>query len=113
MPHLERALRELESATAALAEIPTDDFEGAKAALSRRSLSIARVTELAGSPLTLSAVERQDALRRLRWAWEAGAQAQTRLAMIARVAMTDWNQWNRIYRALGESGEARRVDWTG
>ena len=116
MSHLERALEELEIATAALAGIPMDGLvDGlgeARAALDRRSLAIAGLAELTGAGFTCSPEEREDALRRLRLSDEAGAEAQQRLAAVTRTALAEWRQWSQIYRSLGASREPDPVlDW--
>lgn len=114
MSSLERALQELEVATAALAGIPidglVDGLVDAQAALDRRSLAIASVAELA---VTCSPEERQDTLRRLRLSCEAGSEAQQRLAAVTQTALAEWRQWSQIYRALGASSEpGPALDWS-
>src|SRR5882672_4297424 len=101
MSHLERALGELEIATAALAGIPMDGSVEVQTALDRRSVAIATVAELTGAGFTFSPEEREDTLRRLRVSCEAGSEAQQRLATITRAALAEWRQWSQIYRALG------------
>jgi hypothetical protein len=63
MSELEHALKDLETATAALAENPLDTGR-ASAALNRRSRAIASLTTLTNGPLPLAA--RQETLHRLR-----------------------------------------------
>jgi hypothetical protein len=101
MLNLEPALRELEIATAALAEIPVDHLEAAQAALDRRSRAIEDLAKLTRSPSLLPSEEREDTLLRLQVVCQAGAQAQQRLAAFTREAMAEWRQWSWIYRALG------------
>ena len=101
MSHLERALEELEIATAALAGIPMDSLVEAGAALDRRSLAIASLAELTGGGFACSTEEWEDTLRRVRLSCEAGSEAQQRLAAVTRAALAEWRQWSQIYRALG------------
>ncbi len=106
MSQLELALRELESATAAVAAIAVEDFAEAKAAMDRRSWAIADLSALAGTPFALPAKDRDDAIRRLQLASNAGDKAAQRLATIRNQAAAEWNRWSRIYRALGASAAA-------
>jgi hypothetical protein len=103
MSYLERALLELETATAALAEIPIDSLGGAQAALKRRARAIEDLAELTSAPFSFPSEERESTLRRLRLACEAGVHMQQRLAAVERTAMAEWRQWSRIYRALDTS----------
>ena len=100
MSALERALRELESATAIVAA-PTQDLAAAREAMARRQRAIADLFELTGALHVYSMEEREDALRRLRLAMDAGAAAEQWLVASKSEAMAEWNQWSRIYRALG------------
>lgn len=104
MPQLELALRELESATSAIGAIAVENFAEAKAAMDRRSWALADLSALAGAPFTLPAKERDDAIRRLQLASNAGDRAAQRLSAIRNEAAAEWNRWSRIYRALGASG---------
>ena len=101
MSNLERALQELEIATAALAEMPIDGLREAQAALDRRSVAIASLAELTGAGFTCSPAECEDTMRRLRQSGEAGSQAQQKLAAVTRATLAEWRQWSQIYRALG------------
>ena len=113
MSRLESALRELEIATTALAEIGIDRLEEAQRALDRRSQAITAVAELAGRR-TLNPKERDDTLGTLRRVCEAGTQAQQRLAALRSAALGEMTQWTRIYRALGGAGtSAGRIDVSG
>src|SRR5262249_15447183 len=103
MSNLERALRELEAATSAMARIPIDGLGEAQAALDRRSLAIATVAELTAGEFTGSPEELEDTMRRLRLSGEAAAEAQKRLAVITRATLAEWRQWSQVYRALGAS----------
>src|SRR5262249_13662927 len=103
MTELEDALRELELATEAVAELPVHDLPAAQAALERRSIAIDRVVELIRTSLT--AAERDGVLERLRAASHSGARAHPRISSLSRAAMADWRQWNRIYSALGAPDE--------
>jgi len=113
MQPFERALRDLEIATLALAEVPLEDAVGADAVLCRRSLAIERLAGLMAAPL--AAAVREDALQRLDAVSDIGVQAQQRLAQTRRRALAEWGQWNRIYRALGAAShsDARKVDCLG
>src|SRR5437879_11712637 len=112
MSEIESALKDLESATAALTENPLDDGR-ASAALNRRSRAIARLAKLTSAPLLPAA--RQETLHRLRLICGAGEQAQQRLMNAKREAMAEWNQWSQIYRALGASGhqDPKKIDCRG
>ena len=112
MSNLELVLVELEAATAALAAVQMENLEGV---LGRRSQAMTRLAELTGSGLKLELAEREDALRRLRVAFEAGVVAQQKLTEIKRVVTTEWSRWSQIYRALGASGyrEPIRIDCRG
>ena len=113
MSRLESALRELEIASAALAEIGIEDLEQAQAALDRRSLAIDAVADLA-CRLPLNPAQRDDTLRTLRLVCEAGTQAQQRLATLRSAAVGELDQWTRIYRALSGAGTgAKRIDVSG
>src|SRR6185369_6743245 len=101
MSDLELALRELESATAAVAAVSADDFAEAKAALDRRHWAITDLSALAGAPLAIPEQTRLELLSRLRQASETGERATQRLWAARNAAVVEWNQWSRIYRALG------------
>ena len=107
MSQLELALRELESATMAVSAIPVEDFAEAQAAMDRRSWAIADLSALARAPLALEENERDDAIRRLQLASNAGDKAAQRFSKIRNQAAAEWNRWSRIYRALGASSSAR------
>ena len=113
MHPLERALRDLEIATAALAEIPLEDAVEADAVLCRRSVTIERLAGLTAAPL--EAAVREDALRRLEAVSGLGLQAQQRLDRTRRQTLAEWSQWNRIYRALGAASrpDPGKVDCLG
>jgi len=113
MPDLERCLRELESATAALAAVPVDDFAEAQAALDRRAWAIGDLAALAQR--ALSEPERQNALDRLLEARAAGEEAAQRLTTARCNAALEWSHWARIYRTLGASLPAipGHVDFRG
>jgi hypothetical protein len=115
MSEFELALQELESATAAVAGVAIEDFAEAQAAMDRRSWAIADLSALAAAPLALPERTRQEAVRRLRLASEAGDKAAQRLTAARSAAMVEWNQWSRIYRALGAAGALKpaRVDCRG
>ena len=113
MPELERVLRELESATAALATIPLEDFAEVQAAMDRRSWAIRDLAALAQG--AISGPEREEAVERLSEASAAGEKVEQRLLSMRRSAAMEWSHWVRIYRALGASATsiARRVDCRG
>jgi hypothetical protein len=104
MSGLEPALRELETATAALAEVPIAKL---RSALERRSLAVARVAEL-----LFASEDREEILGRLLVVMEAGSRAQQRITALRRSAVAEWSQWSRIYRALGGEPESR-IDYRG
>ena len=107
MREMESALRELESATAAVAVVPVEDFAEGQAAMDRRRWAIADVAALSAG--AIPELEREDVLRRLQRAYEAGEKAERRLASIRNTAAVEWGQWSRIYRALG-AAVSPRVD---
>ena len=97
MRDLEQALRELEAATAALAEIPADHLEAMRAVLDRRSDALACLAEI-GPRCS------EETLQRLRLICEGGVKAQARICNFRSAALAEWVQWSRIYRALGADG---------
>lgn len=115
MTHLERALRDLEIATAALAETSGDNVESVCAVLDRRSQAIARVVELKDAVLALPVAERGEVIQRMRYACGAGELAQLRLTGLKREIVAEWSHWNQIHRSLatGGSPDARKLDCSG
>jgi hypothetical protein len=115
MSHLEQALRELEIATATLAETSGEDVEIVRAVLDRRSRAIARVIDLKDAVLALPQVERDGIIQRMRYACGAGELAQLRLTGLKREIVAEWSHWNQIHRSLaaGSSPDARKVDCSG
>ena len=115
MSELECALRELESATAAIATIPLAHSAEGKAALDRRYWAIVDLSGLAGAPISLAMEDREDIVRRLRLAFESGDRVAQRLSGAKAAAVAEWNHWSRIYRALGADGapHSTRVDFSG
>jgi hypothetical protein len=103
MQGLETALSELEASTAALSEIPIKNLAEAQTALDRRSAEIERLKGIVADLSALSSEDREEARRRLRLALEGGSYAQQRLTAASRATIAEWNQWSRIYRALGSS----------
>jgi ABC-type transporter Mla subunit MlaD len=115
MSHLEQALRDLEIATAALAENSGADAEIVRAILDRRSQAIARVLDLKDATLALPAEERDQIIQRMRYAAGAGELTQLRMAGSQRELVAEWSHWNQIHRSLaaGSSPDARKVDCSG
>jgi hypothetical protein len=115
MSHLEHALRDLEVATAALAEVPVEDIAGADVALARRCEAIARLAELKDSVLAFPPAEQAEIVQRMRYASGAGELAQLRLAGSQRKDVAEWSQWNRISQSLqaGIPSDAKKVDYSG
>jgi hypothetical protein len=113
MTELERALRELESATAALSTLPVEDFAEAQAAMDRRAWAIRDLAALVQG--AISGPEREDAVERLSQASAAGEKVEQRLTAMRSYVAMEWSHWARIYRALGASpiSGARRVDCRG
>ncbi|HTM48669.1 MAG TPA: hypothetical protein VL285_08315 [Bryobacteraceae bacterium] len=103
MPELERALRELEAATADLIKDP----EGAQAALDRRARAIA---ELAGGAWVASC-RKEETARRLQAALEAGAHAMQQLTAVKHRATAEWRHWSAIYRGLSPVRGPGSVDF--
>src|ERR1700680_2529016 len=100
MSDLERALRDLEIATAALAKMPLEDVEGADAVVARRSKAIARLAELKDAVLVFPPEEQAEIVQRMRYASGGGELAQLRLAGSQRKALADWSKWNWISQSL-------------
>jgi hypothetical protein len=100
MLDLERALRDLEVATAAMAKMPVDDSEGADAVLARRSKAIARLAELKDSVLALPPEKQAEIVQRMRYASGGGELSQLRLAGYQRKTIAEWRKWNRISQSL-------------
>jgi hypothetical protein len=115
MSHLERVLRDLEIATAALAKMPVEDVEGVEAVLARRSKAIASLAELKDAVLAFPPEEQAGIVQRMRYASGGGELAQLRLAGSQRKAVADWRQWNRISQSLpaGIPPDAKKVDYSG
>ena len=114
MSALERALRELESATA-IAIAPAQDLGAAREAIYRRQQAIADLCRLTDALHSLPQAESEEALLRLRAVSEAAAAVETRLLTVKSDAMAEWNQWSQIYRALGAAGATKSavVDYSG
>jgi hypothetical protein len=115
MSKLEFVLRELESATAAVAGVAVEDFAEAQAAMDRRSWAIADLAILAGDGLANLETDRDGTLTRLRRVLELGQLAAERLSASRGVAAVEWSQWSRIYSALGVAGSPKlnRIDCRG
>src|SRR5579859_1164723 len=115
MSDLERALRDLEVATAAIAKMPVEDIDGASAALARRSRAIARLAELKDAVLELPPEEQAEIVQRMRYASGGGELAQLRLAGSERKALAEWSKWNRISQSLptGIPPGSKKVDCSG
>jgi hypothetical protein len=115
MSDLERAIRDLEVTTAALAKMPVEDIEGAEAVLARRSKAIARLAELKDAVLAFPPEEQADIVQRMRYACGGGELAQLRLAGSQRKALAEWSRWNRISQSLpaGAPSHAKKIDCSG
>jgi hypothetical protein len=115
MSDLERALRDLEVTTAAVAKMPAEDIDGANAVLARRSKAIARLAELKDAVLDLPPEEQAEAVQRMRYASGGGELAQLRLAGSQRKALAEWSKWNRISQSLppGIQPGSKKVDCSG
>jgi hypothetical protein len=114
MTELERALRELEIATAELAGISVEDADAACAILNRRSKAIARLAGLIHSSPTLSHEARDRILESLRSASDQGELAGEKLARAKRKTMVEWSRWNQIHLALdGASPATTKIDYRG
>jgi hypothetical protein len=115
MSDLERALRDLEIATAALAKMPLEDAEGADAVVARRSKAIARLADLKDAVLQLPAEQQAEIVQRMRYASGGGELAQIRLAGSQRKALAEWGRWNRISHSLpaGPPQGPNKVDCSG
>ena len=115
MKPLERALRELEIATAAAARISLQDVERARAIFKRRSSAIAELAGLRDSVLSLPAAELQEVVSRLQSAAKAGEEARHGLARSKGSVTAEWSRWNQIRRALGPVGRAgaNKIDCRG
>src|ERR1700686_1243788 len=115
MSDLERALRDLEIATAALAKMPLEDVEGADAVLARRSKAIARLAELKDDVLAFPPEEQAQIVQRMRYASGGGELAQLRLAGSHRKAVADWRQWNRVAQSLPAEipPDTKKIDCSG
>jgi len=112
---LEQVLRELESATAVIAEAPLKAFAEAKAAMDRRQWALADLSELVTRSETLPDAAREDALRRLNCLAELGAATARQLLASRREAIVEWNRWSHIYRGLGGNSQSKpeRIDCRG
>ena len=114
MSDLERALRDLEIATAALAKMPLEDADGADAVVARRAKAIARLVELKDAVLQLSAEQQAEIVQRMRYASGGGELAQLRMAGSQRKAVADWSKWHRISQSLAAGIPVEtKVDYEG
>ena len=115
MSDLERALRDLEVATAALAKMPVEDIDGAAAVVARRSKAIARLAELKDAVLAFPPEEQAEIVQRMRYASGGGELAQLKLAGSQRKALAEWGRWNRISHSLpaASSQRSNKVDCSG
>jgi hypothetical protein len=115
MSDLERALRELEIATAAVQAISLEDIEGARSILKRRSKAIARLAGFQDAVLALPAEARLEVISRLQSSAKAGETAQRELALSKHGVTAEWLRWNQVHRALGSSGRvgATKIDCRG
>ena len=114
MSRLDCALRELESATAAVGSVPVEDFAEARAAMDRRAWAIADLAAMVAEGVAVPEQGREQILSRLRRALEAGRVAEQRLVSIRSAAAVEWSQWTQIYRALGGgASNSTRVDFCG
>ncbi len=115
MSHLERALRDLEVATAALGESSGEDIEKVGAALHQRSKAIVHLAELKDVVLAFPPEEQAEIVQRMRYASGGGELAQLRLAGAQRKAMAEWRQWKQIHQSLATGGrpDAKKVDCSG
>ena len=115
MSDLERALRDLEVATAAIAKMPVEDIDGASTALARRSRAIARLADLKDAVLELPREEQAEIVQRMRYASGGGELAQLRLVGFQRKTLAEWSKWNRISQSLppGIPQGSKKVDCRG
>ena len=115
MSDLERALRDLEVATADIAKMPVEDIDGASEVLARRSRAIARLADLKDAVLELPREEQAEVVQRMRYASGGGELAQLRLAGSQRKALADWSKWNRISQSLPPAIPpcSKKVDCSG
>ena len=115
MSHLERVLRDLEIATAALARMPLEDIEGAEAVLARRSKAIAGLEEMKDAVLAFPPEEQAGIVQRMRYASGGGELAQLRLAGSQRKTVAEWTKWHRVSQSLpaGIPPETKKVDYSG
>ena len=82
MSRLDCALRELESATAAVGSVPVEDFAEARAAMDRRAWAIADLAAMVAEGVAVPEQAREQILSRLRRALEAGRVAEQRLVRL-------------------------------
>jgi hypothetical protein len=112
MSHLERVLRDLEVATAAVAG---EELAGGRAKLKRRSEAISRLDEVREAILSLGPGEFQDVISRLTRAASAGESAQKDLVRLKQTMMAEWSRWNQVHQALAAGGRraSSKIDCTG
>jgi hypothetical protein len=115
MSDLERALRDLEVATAAIAKMPLEDSERAEALLTRRSNAIARLVELKDSVLASPLEEQEQIVQRMRYASGGGELTELRLTGFKRKTIAEWSKWHRISQSLPAEipSDIKRVDCKG
>src|SRR5579862_3218434 len=109
MPQLERILRDLEIATAALAG---EGVEVSQAKLKKRSEAIARLSGIIETVLALGPVEFLEVINRLTRAADAGQSVERDLARLKQTVMAEWSRWNLVHHSLAASGRlpSKKID---
>jgi hypothetical protein len=112
MSHLERVLRDLEVATAALAP---EELQGRRGKLRRRAQAIARLAEAREAILSLSPAEFQAVMGRLTRAANAGEAAGREMERQKQKVMAEWSRWNQVHQSLAAGAQRRpkNVDCRG
>ena len=112
MSHIERVLRDLEVATAALAG---EELEGRRANLNRRAAAIARIGEVREAMLSLSPADLRGVIERLTLAANAGESVQRDLERLTQKVMAEWSRWNQVHQSLAAAGQRRskKIDCSG
>ena len=109
---LERVLRDLEVATAALIG---GEPEGRSAELKRRADAIARLQEMKETILSLGPEDFRGVTERLGRAADAGESARRDLALLSQKLTTEWSRWNQVFQSLAAAGQRQpnNVDCRG
>jgi len=115
MEDVERALRELEVATAAAVGVTLGDSESAQRVFKDRAKAVSGVAGLREALAALPAPMRAEAVSRIESALRRGEEARHRLLASKRNLIVEWARWNRVHLALAAqpAAQTRKLDCRG